>query len=129
MQTKDCKGKLLIKEASGHNISNKQSMRKMWVQVTKLSRELRDYLTIWAIGNILGVTKDVDMVFTRRFNRARPQVLVLDPALIPISCDVVIGEMTNNPILLDRDDDSEDMGSKEGEGEEGRQYFMQEDSD
>jgi hypothetical protein len=46
-------------------------MRKVWVQVTKLPGELRDFLTIWAIGSILGVTKNVDMVFARRFNRAR----------------------------------------------------------
>jgi hypothetical protein len=26
-----------------------------------LPGELREYLTIWAIGSILGVTKDVDM--------------------------------------------------------------------
>jgi hypothetical protein len=70
VQTKDRKAKLLISKANGCNIS-KQSMRKVWVQVTKLPGELRDFLTIWAIGSILGVTKNVDMVFTRRFNRAR----------------------------------------------------------
>jgi hypothetical protein len=59
-------------------------------------------------------------------------VLVLDPALILISCDVVLGEdiyelqfkvepeeMVDNPSLLDMDDDSDDMGSKEGEGDDG----------
>jgi hypothetical protein len=140
VQNKDRKAKLLIAEASGCNIS-KQSMRKVWVQVTKLLGELRDFLTFWAIGSILGVSKDMDMVFTRSFNRARLQVLLLDPALILISCDVVIGEdiyelqfkvepeeMIDSPSLLDMDDDSEDLGSKEGE-EEGQHDFMQEDSD
>jgi hypothetical protein len=68
-------------------------------------------------------------------------VLVLDPALISISCDVVIvediyelqfkvepEEMIDNPSLLDIDDDSEDLGSKEGEGDDRQQEFMQEDS-
>jgi hypothetical protein len=41
---------------------------------------------------ILGVTKDVDMIFTRQYNRPRLQVLVLDPMLIPMSIDVVIGD-------------------------------------
>jgi hypothetical protein len=41
---------------------------------------------------ILGVTKDVDMIFTRQYNRPRLQVLVLDPMLIPTSIDVVIGD-------------------------------------
>jgi hypothetical protein len=105
-------------------------MRKVWVQVTKLPGELRDYLTIWAIGTILGVTKDVDMVFTRTFSRTRLQVLVLDPALIPVSYDVVIGddiyelqfkveqEMFDHPGLLDMDNKFEDMGDMEGEGDE-----------
>jgi hypothetical protein len=65
---------------------------------------------------------------------------VLDPALILISCDVVIGEdiyelqfkvepeeMVDNPSLLDMDDDSDDLGSKEGEGDDGQQEIMQED--
>jgi hypothetical protein len=46
--------------------------------------ELREYLTIWAIGTIIGVTKYVDMKFTRDFDRARFLVLVLDPFLIHI---------------------------------------------
>jgi hypothetical protein len=40
------------------------------VQMTRLPSELRDFLTIWAMGTILGVTKDVDMSFTRQYNRA-----------------------------------------------------------
>jgi hypothetical protein len=30
-----------------------------------LPGELREFLTIWAIGTILGVTKDIDMKFLR----------------------------------------------------------------
>jgi hypothetical protein len=53
------------------------------------AQELRDYPTIWAIGTILGVTKEVDMKFTRAWDMPRFQVMVLD--LIPQSVDVVIG--------------------------------------
>jgi hypothetical protein len=67
-------------------------MRKIWVQMSRLPSDLRDFLTIWAVGTILGVTKDVDMIFTRMFNTSRMQVLVLDPALIPLPVDVVIGD-------------------------------------
>jgi hypothetical protein len=35
--------------------------------------------------------------------------------------------MADNPSLLDMDDDSEDMGSKEGEEDDGHQEFVQED--
>jgi hypothetical protein len=101
---------------------------KSVVQMTGLPRELREYLTIWAIGTILGVTKDVDMKFTREYERARLQVLVLDPSLIPQSIDVVIGEFIYelhfrveraemiHPIPIDMEDDAMDDREEEGEG-------------
>jgi hypothetical protein len=61
---KDRKAMLIIKELGGGS-HVKQVMRKVWVQMTRLPSELRDFLTIWAVGKILGVTKDVDMSFTR----------------------------------------------------------------
>ncbi|EEE53217.1 hypothetical protein OsJ_36111 [Oryza sativa Japonica Group] len=38
------------------------------------------------------ITKAVDMIFTRRYDIARLQVLVLDPSLIPDVVDMVIGD-------------------------------------
>jgi hypothetical protein len=141
VHTKDRKAMLIIEELGGGS-NVKQVMRKVWVQMTRLPSELRDFLTIWAVGTILGITKDVDMNVTRQFSRARMQVLVLDPALIPISVDVVIGdnvyelhfkvepdEMHENPKPLEMDDDFDDMdvmGDGEG-GNDGRDDFMQED--
>jgi hypothetical protein len=105
---------------------------------------LRDFLTIWVVGSILGVTKDVDMPFTRQYNRARLQVSVLDPALISISVDVVIGdsvyelhfkvepeEMINNPSPLDMEDEGDDR-DKMDEGDGGindQSVLMQDDLD
>jgi preprotein translocase subunit SecF len=58
-----------------------------------LPAELSDFLTIWAIGTILGViTRYVDMRFTWEYDRARLQVLLLDLVLIPNSINVVIEE-------------------------------------
>jgi hypothetical protein len=37
---------------------------KVWIQFTGLPAHLRDFLIIWAVGAIMGVTKDVDMEFT-----------------------------------------------------------------
>jgi hypothetical protein len=84
----------------------------------------------WVIGTILGETKDVDMKFTRTFNRPRFQVLVLDPAFIPISVDVVIGDyiyelhfkvepeqMMDNAEPLDMDDISGNDGENDGKDE------------
>jgi hypothetical protein len=116
VQTKDRMAKMIIEEGSGGS-HYKQALRQVWVLMMGLPGELWEYLTIWAIGTILGVTKDVDMKFTRDFERAQFQVLVLDPSLIPNSIDVVIGEFIYElhfrveqfemaePVLIDMEDD------------------------
>jgi hypothetical protein len=83
--------KLQIKERMVDN-EVKYVLPKVWVQFTGLPPHLHDYLVIWAVGSILGVTKDVDMVFTRRFDISRIQVLVMNPNLIPQSMNMVIDE-------------------------------------
>jgi hypothetical protein len=130
LYTKDRQAKLSIEEGSGGS-HFKQALRKVWVQMTGLPGELREFLTIWAIGTILGVTKDVDMKFMREYERARFQVLVLDPSLISHSIDVVIGEYIYalhfrveheelvNPVPIDMDDDV--MDDREDEGGRPRQ--------
>jgi hypothetical protein len=55
---------------------------KVWIQFTGLPPYLRDYLIIWAVGSIMGVTKEVDMEFTRRHGISRVQVMVMNPNLI-----------------------------------------------
>jgi hypothetical protein len=124
VQIKDRKAMLIIEELGGGS-NVKQVMRKVWVQMTKLPNELRDFLTILAIGTILGATMDTDMTFTRHYNRPRMQVLVLDLALIPTSFDVVIGDnvfelhfkveledMRENPKLLKMDENGDDIDGK-----------------
>jgi hypothetical protein len=56
------KATMIIEELDGGS-NVKQVMRKVWVQMSRLPSELRDFLTIWALGTILRVTKDVDMIF------------------------------------------------------------------
>ena len=62
------------------------------VQFIGLPKELREFVIIWAIGSILGVSKVVDMKFTRKHDICRLHVLVLDPNIIPQFVDVVIGD-------------------------------------
>jgi hypothetical protein len=127
VQTKDRMAKLIIED--GHGESHyKQALRKVWVQMSDLAGELREYLTIWAINTIIGVTKDMDMKFTHEDDRARFQVLVLDPSLIPHSIDVVIGEFIHelhfrvergemtNPTPIDMYDDTMEERDEEGPG-------------
>jgi hypothetical protein len=141
VHTKDRKATLIIEELDGGS-NVKQVMKKVWVQMSRLPAKLRDFLTIWAVGTILGVTKDIDMSFTRKYNRSRMQVLLLDPSLIPISVDVVIGdnvyelhfkmepeEMHDNPKPLEMEDDGDDFDKmNDGEGEKDEQGdYMQKD--
>jgi hypothetical protein len=53
VQSKDRKAVMLIEEGAGGSFF-KQALKRLWVQMTRLSEELRDYPTIWAIGTILG---------------------------------------------------------------------------
>jgi hypothetical protein len=67
--TKDHKAAMIIEGDGGFKF--KKVMRKVWVQMTGLLEELRDFPTIWVISTILGVTKDVDMRFTHAFEQSR----------------------------------------------------------
>lgn len=99
----------------------KYVLPKLWVQLIGLSTDLHDFLIIWAIGSILGVTKDVDMVFTRKHDICRMQVMVMDPNLIPQYINIVIGDYMyeiqfrvevnvddNNPQPMDMDHNHQD---------------------
>jgi hypothetical protein len=126
VQSKDRKAVMLIEEGAGGSFF-KQSLKRVWVQMTGLPEKLRDYPTIWAIGTILGVTKEVDMKFTRSIDMPKFHMLVLDPDLIPQSIDVVIGDFiyelhfnvelegVHKNVALLKMDDIDDAGG-EGEG-------------
>jgi hypothetical protein len=76
------------------SIDNKvvKVLPKIWVQFNGRPNELSNFFNIWAVGSMLGITKDVDMVFTRKHDICRMQVLVLDPNLVPQFVDVVIAD-------------------------------------
>lgn len=65
---------------------------KVWVKVFGLRKKLREYLTLWAVGSLLGATQLVDMKTTRKNEFGRFFVAVLNPKLIPKMIDVVIGD-------------------------------------
>ena len=70
----------------------KSTLGKVWVHITGIPKEMMNFLLIWAVGSILGVTKAVDMKFTNKYEICRLQVLVLDASLLPQFVDVVIGD-------------------------------------
>ncbi|WVZ93110.1 hypothetical protein U9M48_039117 [Paspalum notatum var. saurae] len=106
----------------------KYAIPKVWIQFRGLSKELRDFPIIWAIGSILGATRKVDMKFTKLSGRARLQVAMLNPEYIPEFIDIVIGDYVYElqfrvekegegamPTLIDMDTQPEEDGNKEYE--------------
>lgn len=65
---------------------------KVWVKVYRLRKKLREYLTLWAVGSLLGATQMVDMKTTRKNTFGRIFMAVLSPKLVPRRVDVVIGD-------------------------------------
>jgi hypothetical protein len=65
---------------------------KCWVQCRGLPKEIREFPITWAVGTIIGATREVDMKFTKTFGRARLKVAALMPERIPELVDVVIGD-------------------------------------
>jgi hypothetical protein len=61
------------------------------MRVLNLPTILREYLVLWALGTLFGVTQDVDMVTTRASSFGRFAVAVLEPEAIPTKLDVIIG--------------------------------------
>jgi hypothetical protein len=91
MDTKTVKGKIRFEKGVENDVY-KYEIDKVWVQFRRLPKEFREFPIIWAIGSVLGVPRAVDTKFTKKFDRARLKVAVLDPSLIPIFADVVIGD-------------------------------------
>lgn len=70
----------------------KYEIPKVWVQFRGLPEELLEFPIVWAIGSILGVTRNVDMKFVKKHEMGRLLVAVLDPELVPDLVDIVIGD-------------------------------------
>jgi hypothetical protein len=67
-------------------------LSKVWIQFTGLPYHLWDFLIIWVVGSIMGVSKDVDMEFIGQHGIGRLHVMVINHNLIPQSVSVAIGE-------------------------------------
>ena len=91
MDTKTVNGKIWFEKGAKNDVF-KYEIDKVWMQFRGLPKELWEFPIIWAIGSILGVSRAVDMKFTKKYGRARMKVAVLNPDLIPNLVDVVIGD-------------------------------------
>ncbi|XP_066371932.1 uncharacterized protein [Miscanthus floridulus] len=66
-------------------------LEQVWLNVTGVPRRLRSFLSLWAVGTIVGATQKVDMVHLRATGQARILVAVFDPKKIPGMADVCVG--------------------------------------
>uniref|UniRef100_K3Z0T3 CCHC-type domain-containing protein n=1 Tax=Setaria italica TaxID=4555 RepID=K3Z0T3_SETIT len=128
VETKIVKAKMEVHENKETDVY-KYEIPKCWVQFRGLPQKLREEVPIiWAVRSILGVTKMVDMRFTKQYDVARLRVAVLKPDLIPDFVEVVIGEYVyelqfrvekdctaNNPVPINMETDPENEGNSDGE--------------
>jgi hypothetical protein len=64
---------------------------EVWMQVSGIPSDIRsDFLTLWGIGSLFGMTSEVDMEFTRKNHILRIKLGCVDSTLIPPSFDVFI---------------------------------------
>ena len=89
--TKNKEGVLEFDEWN-HEIKPKRKLDKVWVQVYGVPHEIRSYLSLWAVGSILGATQKVDMKYLRKSGVVRLLVAVLDVNSIPDDVDIVVDD-------------------------------------
>ena len=52
---------VMLFEEWNNEIKPKQKLQKVWVHVYGVPYEIRSFLSLWALGSILGATQRVDM--------------------------------------------------------------------
>ena len=60
------------------------------MHVLNLPTIIKEYMILWALGTLFGVTQDVDTVTSRASSFGRFAVAVLEPEAIPTKLDVII---------------------------------------
>jgi hypothetical protein len=64
---------------------------EVWVHVSGLPADARkDFLALWGLGSLFGMTSEVDMAFTRKHKILRIRIGCMDHTLIPKSMDLKI---------------------------------------
>jgi hypothetical protein len=64
-------------------------LEEVWVLISGIpDGMIRNYLTVWGLGCLVGKTKEVDMTYTRRHGVARSLIKVIDVAHIPYQKDI-----------------------------------------
>jgi len=83
---------VMLFEEWNNEIKPKQKLQKVWVHVYGVPYEIRSFLSLWALGSILGATQRVDMRSMKKTGVVRLMVAVLDANCIPNDVDIVVDD-------------------------------------
>ncbi|GJN28162.1 hypothetical protein PR202_gb16255 [Eleusine coracana subsp. coracana] len=84
-------GILIISEWT-NKIEPRKYLQKAWINVYGVPYEIRSYLSLWAVGTIIGATQKVDMKYLKKMGVVRILVAVIDIKGIPDSSEIAVGE-------------------------------------
>ena len=76
-----------------HNqdITPTYELEEAWVHITRVPHAYRNYLVFWALGTVIGNTREVDMNTYRKMGIIRVKVGLLDKSQLPLTTDLVFG--------------------------------------
>jgi hypothetical protein len=68
-------------------------LETVWMHITGIPHPWRHYLSLWAVGTVVGSTMQVDMYTFRKKGVVRVQVGVLNKDKFPYTTDLVFGKL------------------------------------
>lgn len=78
---------------SSTDVTPAYQLDEVWVHITGVPHKWRHYLAFWALGCVVGVTQEVDMLTFRQKGIIRVRVALLSRADLPITTDLLFGTM------------------------------------
>ncbi|KAF2933045.1 hypothetical protein DAI22_04g049300 [Oryza sativa Japonica Group] len=76
---------------SSTDVTPAYQLDEVWVHITGVPHKWRHYLAFWALGCVVGVTQEVDMLTFRQKGIIRVRVALLSRADLPITTDLLFG--------------------------------------
>ncbi|KAG2597515.1 hypothetical protein PVAP13_5KG223300 [Panicum virgatum] len=86
-------GVTLIVSVWQHNqdIIPTYELEEVWVHITRVPHAFRNYPVFWALGTVIGTTREVDMYTYRKMGVIRVKVGILNKSELPLTTDLVFG--------------------------------------
>jgi hypothetical protein len=79
--------------SEGQDAVPSYELETVWLHITGIPHPWRHYLSLWAVGTVVGSTMQVDMYTFRKKGVVRVQVGVLNKDKFPYATDLVFGKL------------------------------------